>query len=460
MKHLPPGPQGYPVIGSIREFQQNGLEFLTQNRERYGKIVYFRAGPRRVYQLNDPEDIQYVLVKHPEQFYKSPSLKRVAGKVIGQGLLTSEGDLHKRQRKLVQPAFHHQRIANYAGVMVDYTERMLNGWQDGQSLDIAHEMMKLTMHIVAKTLFDADISASADALGAAITIGLEATMQQMTHPLSLPEWVPTRLNHKRRDAAVLMEKTIMGFINERRKSGVDKGDLLSMLLMAVDDEDGGQMSDNQARDEVMTLFIAGHETTANALAWTFYLLAQHPEVEARLVEEITSVLDDRCAALSDLPRLTYLMMVIRESLRLYPPAWVITREVQGDIEVQDYRIPAKSIVVLPIYAVHRDPRYWDQPDRFQPERFEAGWEERIPRYAYLPFGGGPRVCIGNQFAMMEAQLVLATILQHFRLSMLPGQTVVPQPLVTLRPQHGIGMQISKRDLLSSPRHTMIAVPSA
>jgi cytochrome P450 len=259
---------------------------------------------------------------------------------------------------------------------------------------------------------------------------------------------------------LLMENTIMGFINERRASGKDQGDLLSMLLLAIDEENGGQMTNKQVRDEVMTLFIAGHETTANALAWTFYLLAQHPEVENGLVNEITDMLGNRRATTSDLPSMPYASMVMKESMRLYPPAWVVTREAQEDIELRGYSIPKKSLVMLPIYAVHRDPRFWDEPEAFRPERFDTGWEDRVPKYAYLPFGGGPRVCVGNQFAMMEAQLVLITVLQRVRLTLLPGKQVVPQPLVTLRPYLGIQMQISVRETVEKLFDQMPIVFSA
>lgn len=441
---LPPGPTGLPLLGNIHSLQNDSLGFIVNNRDQYGDIVFFRVGPRRVYQLNNPEYIQYVLVKHPEKFHKSPVLKNATKDSIGQGLLTSDGDLHKRQRKLVQPAFHHKRIAAYADVMVQYTDEMLADWQDGEQLDIAHEMMLLTMRIVAKTLFDADISDEADAIGAAITTGLEATMKRISRPLQLMNKLPTATNRKRQAALNLIESTIMRIINERRASGEDKGDLLSMLLMAVDEEDGGQMTNKQVRDEAMTLFIAGHETTANVLAWTFYLLAQHPEVEQRLTADIHAVLGTRQPSLTDLHQLPYLEMVIKESMRLYPPAWITTREVQETFELGGYTIPQGSLVMTSLYALHHDPRYWDDPEHFNPERFSAENEEGIPKYAYFPFGGGPRVCVGNQFAMMEAQLVLATILQCVHLSLVAGQEIIPDPLITLRPKNGIQMRVSRR----------------
>ncbi|MBL8163221.1 MAG: cytochrome P450 [Anaerolineae bacterium] len=441
--HYPPGPQN--MLSTLRNFRGERLAFLMNNRAQYGDIVHFRLGPRHIYQLNDPDMIQYVLVKHPEKFHKSPALKRTTRKVIGQGVLTSDGELHQRQRRLVQPAFHYKRIAAYGDVMVDYTTQMLDGWRDGDERDIAHEMMQLTMRIIGKTLFDADISNEAEALGAAITLGIETAAQRITQPIYLPDWLPTPANLERRRAFNLLEQTIMSIIEARRASGEDKGDLLSMLLMAVDEADGGKMSNQQVRDEAMTLFIAGHETTANALAWTLLLLAQHSQVEAKLRAEIDQVLGDRQPTFQDLPQLPYTDMVIKESMRLYPPAWTTTREVMETIELGGYTISKGSIVLMSMYVMQHDARYWREPDAFIPERFAPGWEACVPKYAYFPFGGGPRVCIGNQFAMMEAALVLATIMQRVEFLLVPGQTIVPDPLITLRPRGGVQMRLFERE---------------
>lgn len=442
---LPPGPKGLPFLGSIRQLQQDRIGFLSANQQQYGDIVHFKVGSRHIYQLNNPEHIQYVLVKHPENFQKTPALKNAARDSIGQGLLTSDGDLHKRQRRLVQPAFHYNRIAAYANTMVNYTDDMLGEWENGKQIGMLNEMMHLTMRIVGKTLFDTDVTNDADSIGAAISVGIEATSDRIARPLPFLEKLPTATNRKRRAAIQVIDKTIIRFIEERQASGEDKGDLLSMLLMAVDEQDGGQMTNKQVKDEAMTLFVAGHETTANALAWTFYLLGQHPEVERKLVEEIATVLDGRLPTLADLPRMPYLEMVIKESMRMYPPAWTVSREAQADFELGGYTIPKGSIIMMSMYILHHDAHYWDQPDTFLPERFSAANEENIPKYAYFPFGGGPRVCIGNQFAMMEAELVLATILQRYQLSLLPNQHIKLNPLVTLRPQPDIQMHVSQRE---------------
>ena len=454
---LPPGPKGLPFLGSIRQLQQDRIGFLINNQRQYGDIVHFKVGPRRIYQLNNPEHVQYVLVKHADQFQKTPALKKAASDSIGQGLLTSDGELHKRQRRLVQPAFHHNRIAAYADTMVQYSDDMLKAWENGKQIGMLNEMMHLTMRIVGKTLFDTDVTSDADSIGAAISIGIEATADRISHPLQLVDKLPTATNRKRKDALRVIDETIKRFIEERQTSGEDKGDLLSMLLMAVDEQDGGQMTTKQVKDEAMTLFVAGHETTANALAWTFYLLGQHPEVEQKVADEIKTALDGRLPTLADLPKMPYLEMVVKESMRLYPPAWTVSREAQSDFEVGGYTIPKGSIIMMSMYVVHHDGRYWDQPDAFLPVRFAAANEENIPKYAYFPFGGGPRVCIGNQFAMMEAQLVLATILQRCHLSLVEGQQIKLNPLVTLRPEPDIQMRISRRDVVGEAKEAIAVV---
>lgn len=441
----PPGPKGHFLLGSMPRLQHDRLGLMIENFETYGDIIYMR-GPRRIYQINHPDMIQYVLVKGADKFHKSPMLKKVTEPVLGKGLLTSDGDFHRQQRRLVQPAFHHNRIANYAGVMVDYTARMLDSWRQGDQRDIHHEMMNLTMQIVAKTLFDADVSEDAESIGHAISFAVADASVNMTRVLRLPEWVPTALNRKRRQTRAAMERTIMGTIEERRRTGEDKGDLLSMLLLAQDEDSGARMSDRQVHDEAMTLFIAGHETTANALTWTLYLLSQHPEVQAKLLAEIDAVLGGRLPVMGDLKALTYTDMVIKEAMRLYPPAWVVARYAIEDVMLGGYRIPAGSIIMMSQYVMHRHPDYWDAPETFDPERFGPGREERVPRYAYFPFGGGPRVCIGNSFAAMEASLVLATMIQRCTLDLVPGQTVEMEPLITLRPKGAMRMIVRERTI--------------
>jgi cytochrome P450 len=450
---LPPGPRGHFLLGNLSEMQQSRLAFITQNAREFGDIVTFRVGPRRIFQLNHPDYIRYVLVEHPEQFHKTPRLKQATAAAIGQGLLTSDGEFHTRQRRLVQPAFHHKRIAGYAEAMVRLTSEMLAEWRDGQTVELHQEMMKLTMRIIAKTMFDYEVAGQADALGEAISLGIETTAKRITRVATILDHLPTDENRKWAESRKLLKSTILDMIETRRREGEDKGDLLSMLLLAVDEADGGQMTNQQVMDEAMTLFIAGHETTANALTWAFYLLAQHPQVEERLRQEIRDAVGDAPITLKDLARMPYALMVVNEVLRMYPPAWTSMRHAQETFELGGYTIPAGSFIMLPIYALHHHPRYWNEPEAFIPDRFDPAREQEITKYMFLPFGAGPRVCIGNQFALMEAQLVLATMVQQYHLEMVSDAPVEMEPLVTLRAKGGIPMRATA--VVQEPLATLV-----
>ena len=442
----PPGPKGFLALSKFRSDSEERLRVLLDASRTYGDIVRLQLFPGvNIYLLNNPDYIHYVLVGHPEQFHKGPAFKKNTKEFIGEGLLTSEDDFHRKQRELVQPAFHHVRISNYANTMVSYTQEMLNTWMDGETRNIAEDMMGLTLGIVAKTLFDADVSDVTQEIGEAITAGIKFVNKRIGAPVRLPAWLPTDSNRKQREMTAYMNNTIMRFIDERRSSGDDKGDLLSMLLLAVDETDGGQMTNGQAKDEAMTLFIAGHETTSNALSWIFYLLSQNPDIEAKLHEELDRVLAGHAPTAADLKQLPYTEMVIKESMRIYPPAWLLTRQAQEDIQIGGYDIPKGTLIMMSPYVMHRDERYFAEPDRFLPDRWANNFEKSIPRYAYFPFGGGPRVCIGQGFAMMEAQLVLATIAQRYHLALAPDQKVEMQPLITLRPRNGLHMTIKQRE---------------
>ena len=433
----------------MRAFRRDPLGFLTRLARQYGDVAQFRVGPQKAFLLSHPDHVRDVLVTHHERFHKGRALQR-SKRLLGEGLLTSEGAHHRRQRRIAQPAFHRQRVASYGAVMVEYAARAAERWREGQTLDISEEMMRLTLAIAGKTLFDADVEQrDADEVGAALTEVMELFGYLMLPyselleklPLPLPPVVRFQRARKRLDAVIYR------IIDERRRSGRDRGDLLSMLLLAEDEEEAGaRMSNEQVRDEVMTLFLAGHETTANLLAWTWYLLSQHPEVEARLHAELDAVLaGGRLPTVEDIPALRYTEMVVAETMRLYPPAWTVGRLAIEDHEVGGYLIPKNSLVLLSQYVVHRDPRFFPDPERFDPERFTPEAKEARPPFAYFPFGGGVRRCIGEGFAWMEATLVVATLARRWRMRLAPGHAVRPAPRITLRPsKDGVVMTLRER----------------
>jgi len=440
---LPPGPRralpGNPLFGFLA-FRRDALSFLTKLAREYGDVVFFRMGPQRVYMLNHPDLIKDALVTHQDSFMKGRALQR-SKRLLGEGLLTSEGEYHRRQRRLAQPAFHRQRIEAYGEVMIDFAARACAQWPDGATLDLAREMMRLTLAIVAKTLFDADVERDAEDIGAAFTEIMELFQMLMLPYSEYLEKLPLPATRRFERARARLDAVIYRIIEERRRSGRDHGDLLSMLIAAQDTEgDGGRMSDEQLRDELMTLFLAGHETTANALTWTWYLLAQHTEVEQRLHAELDEVLDGRERfTVADYPRLRYTEMVVAEAMRLYPPAWVVGRIALKDFQAGEYVVPAGALVLISQYVVQRDPRFFPDPARFDPARWTHEAREARPTYSYFPFGAGARRCIGEAFAWMEAVLLVATIAHEWRLRLAPDQNVEPQPRITLRPKHGVKM---------------------
>ncbi|WP_406699572.1 cytochrome P450 [Singulisphaera sp. Ch08] len=444
----PPGPKGNWLSGNLPAFRRDRLGFLTECARTYGDVVAFRLGPRKMMIVNHPDLVEEVLVTNNRHYIKHFSL-RMTEKTLGNGLLTSEGDFWRRQRRLAQPAFHRERIAAHAEVMVAFTERMLQHWHDGAVYDVQEEMMRLTLEIIAKTLFDADVSGSSADLSAAMETVLRCFTARVNTLIRLPYFIPTPNNVRLARAVKRLDAIIFEIIARRRASGEDRGDLLSMLLNAQDENDGDRMTDRQLRDEAMTLFMAGHETTANTLTWAWYLLAQHPESEARLHEELDQVLGDRAPTLADLPRLPFAEHVITESLRVHPTVWLVGREAIVPTVVGGYRVPVGTTVYMSQWVVHRDPRFFDDPESFRPERWQDGLMKRIPRYAYFPFGGGPRICIGNNFAMMESVLLLATIAQRFRLGLQPGTKAKLMATMTLRADGGLPMVVSSRRGLST-----------
>jgi cytochrome P450 len=445
----PPGPHinlVLAVIGQMfpKRFPFDPLAFGLNIARQFGDIAHYQVGPLHVYQLNHPDFARQILAEEPDKFYKPRLIKQAFGPFAGQGLLTSDGAVWKQQRKLIQPAFHHAQLVAYGASMVRHALRAIESLDDGAVVEIQDEMARLTLAIVVETLFGADVTREAREVGKLMIAVLDAANDRLNRVLRLPSWVPTRRHRHEKRALARLGQLLDSFIASHRASSEKPADLLSMLLAATDEHSGIRMSDRQLHEEMMTLFLAGHETTAMALTWTWYLLSQHPEVEEKLVAEVSRVLRGRAPAVADLAQLPYTEMVVRETLRLYPPAAGVAREPIEDVRIGTYDVPRGSLVTVNTYALHRDPRFFDDPDRFDPERFSAGWEERIPRYAFLPFGGGPRVCIGNGFAMMETRLIVATVVQHCHLSLEPGQDIVPMQLVTVRPKHGIKMRLRHR----------------
>lgn len=443
-KQHAPGPKSKAPGDQLMAINRDPLKFLMKVAKEYPDVAHFKLGPQHTFLLSHPDHIQNVLVAHDWNFLKGRGLQR-AKKVLGKGLLTSEGNFHRRQRRLSQPAFHRQRIAGYAQTMIEYAARRGEKWKAGETRDIAQEMMSLTLAIVAKTLFDADVETEAKEIGHALGEVLEM-FSTFSSPLTeVLDKLPLPRNRRVRQAKMRLDETIYRIIEERHATTEDRGDLLSMLMMAQDTEgDGGGMSDEQLRDEVMTLFLAGHETTANALTWTWYLLSRNPDVEARLHAEIDSVLKGQPPTIEAVEQLAYTERVFTEAMRLYPPVWVMGRRTVSGYKVGNYYVPARAIILLSQYVVHHDERYYPEPEKFDPDRWTPEARAARPKYSYFPFGGGPRMCVGEQFAWMEGILLIATLARKWRLRLVPDHPVKMQPLITLRPKHGMRMTIESR----------------
>lgn len=440
----PPGPAGIPVLGNLPEFGADPIAFFSRCARDYGDVVGLKIGSWNGCFINHPEHIERVLLTSNTKFIKHRFFWRHVTEIFGKGLVTNEGSSWLRQRRLAQPAFHRDRISGYGDVMVEYTREMLDAWDREAAGAIHDEMMRATMAIVTKTLFGSQMAeGEMRAIGRAFDDAVEAIAIRFRRPFRIPEWVPLPSNVRYRRAVRDLDRLVYSMIEERRR---DPGeDLLSMLL-AARDEDGSAMSERQLRDEAVTIFLAGHETTALTLSWTFHLLALHPVIQDRLIEEVDAVLGSRAATAADLPALSMANRVVQESMRLYPPAYAFGRESIEDVEIGGYVLPKGTTVFMSPWVIHRDPRFFEDPDAFRPERWENDFAKTLPRFTYIPFGGGPRLCIGNSFAMMEAVLMLATILQRYRVE--PdgsGREAKPFASITLRPPaEGLPLRIVAR----------------
>src|SRR6201981_1672271 len=436
--HAPPGPKGLPILGLALDVRNDALGTLQRMARQYGDIVSMPVLRMNRILLNRPDYIQQLLILDHAKLHKSILTKLVVGPLLGQGLLISEGDFWRRQRRLAQPAFHRHRINEYAPTMLECAEMKARDWRDGDTRNMAEEMMELTLEAAVRTLFGTTLPGEAQQVGRAMTFLMRYSLRRARSPLRIPAGWPTPKNRRATKEFAFLDSLVYRIIEERKAQGNGHrhSDLLSMLMGAMD-EDGTQMTPRQLRDETMTLFLAGHETTALTLSWTWYLLSQNPAAEARLHEELRGVLGERAPGVADLERLPYLSAVISEVLRMYPPAYIMARTSIAASRFGGYDFPVGSTMMVSQWVMHRDARYFDDPDSFRPERWLDGLADRLPAGAYFPFGDGPRRCIGQGFALLESALVIGALAQRFRFELVPGPVVTPEPLVTLRPKNGI-----------------------
>jgi cytochrome P450 len=437
---IAPGPKGHPLFGMLPDFRGDRLAFLVRTARQYGGVARFPIRRRSVFLVTDPAGAKRVLQDNADNYGRETRSVGVLRETLGNGLLTTTGPAWWRNRRLAQPSFHKQRLAGFAGIMTeaatDFADRLARDGGRGPAFDLVPELSRLTLRILGRCLFQRDLTDEADAVGGALKVVLHHTISKLGSLVPLPGAVPTPQNLRFRAALRALDKVVQSLIHERRRDGGDRADLLSMLLAARDEETGEGLGDRQLRDELMTLLLAGHETTAMALSWTFYLLSLHPGARRKLEDELAA-LPGGAPNVDDLPRLRYTRMVLDESLRLYPPAWVVTRSATADDEIGGFTIPAGSPVLVSPYVTHHDPALWEDPEGFDPERFAPEQADTRPRYAYFPFGGGPHLCIGAGFATMEATIVLAVVARRLRLDLEPGRPVTIDALVTLRPKPGV-----------------------
>ncbi len=442
----PPGPFYWTPFVAGRIMRRDPLAFVAALARDYGDVSCLRMGPLRIYLVHHPDGVKHVLQDNNQNYVKGEVIGRVKV-LIGEGLFTSEGEVWRRQRRLAQPAFHRERIAGFAATMVRRTAERLAGWETsvrrGEPIELASEMNALTLTIVGETLFGRDLSGEAADAGRALRVAIETTAHRAMTWLVPPIWWPSARHRAFHAAVRTLDALVYDIIDDRRRAHAPGDDLLGMLMAARDEDTGEGMTRTQLRDEVMTFLLAGHETTAVALAWTWYLLARHPEIADEARRETLATLGDREPTLDDLPRLPFARMVVEEAMRLYPPVWGIGRQTIGPDRIGGYDVPAGALVNLSPWVTHRHPGVWDDPERFDPERFRPGRERTRPRFAYFPFSGGPRLCIGESFALMEAQLIVAMMLQRYRLTLVDDRPVVPEPTLTIRPRGGLPVRVTR-----------------
>ena len=443
---LPPGPRGLPILGMLPAVRRNPTAVFTDAARRFGDVVFLKIGPRRAYLITNPRDIRHVLQENARNYHKSPLYDKLRAS-LGNGLLTSEGEFWLRQRRIAQPAFHRQRISALASIMVDAARETAVAWQaiasHGRPVDIAAEMMRLTRTVVLRALLGSDLGPFASDVDRAWMV-INEHIGESFWSLGFTDRWPTPKHRRFQAARAVLQGAVDHVISQRRRNPTANADLLSMLMSARDEETGETMTDEQLKVEVTTFLLAGQETTSLALTWTWYLLATSVAARRRLEQEIDAVLDGRRPEYSDLGNLPYTRMVLDESMRLYPPAWAFSRQALADDELGGFPLPRGWLALIIPYVLHRLPAFWPDAEVFDPDRFTPERVADRPKFAYLPFGAGPRQCIGNQFALIEAHLVLATLAQDYRLHLIPGHKVEPHPLISLRPRFGMPMTIERR----------------
>lgn len=445
-KTLPPSPEKQHLIFKNAYYMANWpIEFLFENYDTMGPIYWVKSPIRKIAVLNDPECVRHILQENNRNYVKSFGYDPLK-LLLGNGLLTSEGDFWRKQRRLAQPGFHKEKLAAIVDTMITCTGQLLTRWEklEGVEMNISSEMNHVALDIVSKSLFISNVEDEIDKISTWVTVAIEQGAERIRNPFKIPTWIPTPNNLKQNKAVSVLNEVINGIIEKRRNEGKQYDDLLSMLMDARDEDTGEGMSNAQLRDEVMTIFIAGHETTANALTWAFYVLAQHPEIEQKLKAEIDEVLQGRPVSFENLRSLTYTRQVIDETLRLYPPAWIIGRKNIEDDEIGGYFIPAGTNCLVPTLCIHRSPKYWKDPLKFDPDRFSTERVKEQKKFTYFPFGGGPRLCIGNNFALMEMQVVMASIMQRYTFELKDTTPIELDPLITLRPKQNVYLKLVRR----------------
>ncbi|MDC3955291.1 cytochrome P450 [Polyangium jinanense] len=445
----PPGPKGMPLLGNVLQIRKNKLAFMLHAARTHGDIAHFRLGPIDAYLLNHPDHIRDVLIERADVLPKDRLQNKIISPFFGNGMLISNGEEHHRQRRMAQPAFHPRRLDSYARIFVEQALQGMAGWRSGDEYAIDAEMLKMTIQNVCLALFNADATDIVARAAAAMTSIIELLSTEFDLAIPIPMWLPTQRNRRKREAIRELDSIVMKFVADWRRSGQDRGDLLSMLMLAHGEARGGVTHD-ELRDHLITMFSAGHETTAFTLVWAWILLSQHPDVEAELWTELDRVLGGRPPTAEDLPQLVYTTMIVKETLRLYPAGWLLSpREPHEDITLGGYTIPKGSMIFISPYVLHRDGRFFPEPERFRPERFRPGADKHIARGTYIPFGIGPRVCIGGAFATTEAVLTLATVAQRYRVSLLPGQSLAPRGNLALRPPPGVKVRVIARKTVAA-----------